>query len=81
VDTIFSATTSGNTFSSISTAPGTALCFQRILAILLNDPLLKELYVEVSAKTTTEKFSRNFVTLLKKFSVEIEKEAKCWNEQ
>jgi hypothetical protein len=52
-----------------------------VLAILKSDAVLKELYEELTAKTSVDKFNRNFGTLLKRFALDLEKEAKCWNEQ
>lgn len=77
VDSIFST----ETFSSVSTAPGSENAFQRVLRILRADAFMKDLYKELMAKTSPEKFDRNFGTLVKRFAVDLEKEATCWNEQ
>jgi hypothetical protein len=77
VDSIFSL----GSLSSASTAPGTDDAFQRVLDILKADAILKDLYEELTAKTSVDKFNRNFGTLLKRFALDLEKEAKCWNEQ
>jgi hypothetical protein len=67
--------------SSTSTAPDTYNAFERIVLILKTDPGLKQTYQELITITSTGKFSRNFGTLLKRFALDLEKEATCWNEQ
>jgi hypothetical protein len=77
VDSIFSTAT----FSSASTTSDTNNAFQRLLVVLKTDAALKQLYEELKTRTSAEKFKRNFGTLLKRFALDLEKEAKCWNEQ
>jgi hypothetical protein len=77
VDSIFSIAS----ISSASTAPGTDNAFQRVLVLLKSDHILKELYGQLAAKTSAGKFHRNFGTLLKRFALELEQEAKCRDEQ
>jgi hypothetical protein len=77
VDSIFSIAS----ISSISTVPSTGNAFQRCLVILKSDVILKVLYEELTTKTSPEKFKRNLGILLKRFSLDLEKEAACWNEQ
>lgn len=77
VDSIFSMAT----FSSASTAAGADDAFQRVLTILRSDTVLGDLYCKLVTKTSSGKFNRNFGTLLKRFALDLEKEAKCWNEQ
>ena len=77
VDSIFSVAT----FSSTSTVAETNNALQRVLAILKSDAALKILYADSVSKTSVDKFNRNLGILLKRFAVDLEKEAKCWNEQ
>ncbi len=77
VDSIFSIAS----LSSASTTPIADNAFQRVLVILKSDGILKALYEELTTKTSAAKFNRNFGTLLKRFAVDLEKEATCWNEQ
>jgi hypothetical protein len=76
-DSIFSIVS----LSSASTPPRTDNAFQRVLVILKSDSVLKALYEELTTKTSAGKFNRNFGTLLKRFALKLEEEAKCWNEQ
>jgi hypothetical protein len=77
VDSIFSLAS----LSSASTAPGSDNAFQRVFAILQADAVLKDLYVELTARTSAVKFKRNFGILLKRFAVDLERESSCYNEQ
>jgi hypothetical protein len=42
---------------------------------------LKRLYDQLAAKTSAGKFDRNLGTLLKRFALDLEQEANCWDEQ
>jgi hypothetical protein len=77
VDSIFSTAS----LSSASTVAEANNAFQRVLVILKTDAALKGLYADSIAKTSVDKFNRNFGILLKRFAVDLEGEAKCWNEQ
>ncbi|KIN07137.1 hypothetical protein OIDMADRAFT_174154 [Oidiodendron maius Zn] len=77
VDSIFSIAS----LSSASTLPITENAFQRVSVIFKSDAIVKMLYKKMSSKTSSGKFNRNFGTLLKRFRVDLEKEATCWNEQ
>ena len=77
VDSIFSTAS----LSSASTVHITENAFQRVLVIFKSDAILKVLYEKMSSKTSSGKFNRNFGTLLKRFGVDLEKEATCWDEQ
>jgi hypothetical protein len=71
---------SSATISSASTAPNTNNAIQRVLAILKADADLKILYGNSITKTSVDKFNRNLGRLLKRFGVDLEAEAKCWDE-
>ncbi|KAE9374270.1 hypothetical protein N431DRAFT_437737 [Stipitochalara longipes BDJ] len=76
-DSIFSIAS----LSSASTVAEANNAFQRVLAILKADATLKVLYADSIAKTSVDKFNRNLGRLLKRFALDLEGEAKCWNEQ
>lgn len=77
VDSIFSL----GSLSSASTAPGSDNAFQRVLAVLQTDAELKDLYVELTARTSAIKFKRNLGILLKRFAADLEAESNCYDEQ
>lgn len=67
--------------SSNLTVPDLGSAYERVVAILRNDPLLKSLYELASTRTTPTKFCRKFWVLLKSFAVDLEREATSWSEQ
>jgi hypothetical protein len=77
VNSIFSIAS----LSSASTIAETNDASQRVLSILKTDAALNVLYTDSITKTSVDKFNRNFGILLKRFAVDLEKEASCWNEQ
>jgi hypothetical protein len=67
--------------ASASSTPGSENVFQKVLAILKADAFMKELFKELTAKTSPGNINRNFATLIKRFTVELKNDATCWNEQ
>ena len=52
-----------------------------MLAVLQTDAELKDLYVELTARTSAIKFKRNLGILLKRFAADLEAESNCYDEQ
>lgn len=77
VDSIFSIAS----LSSTSTVADMNNAFQRVLVVFRSDMILKGLYDELISRSSADKFKRNFAILLKRFAVDLENEAQCWNEQ
>lgn len=77
VDSVFSLAS----LSSASTASGSDNAFQRVLAVLQADAVLKDLYAALTARTSAVKFKRNLGILLKRFAVDLENESSCYDEQ
>jgi hypothetical protein len=81
LDSVADSLFSVESFSSSSTTPDALDAFQRLFRTLITDPLLADLYEEVTLRTSVTKFSRNFGALLKRFGAEIQEEASSAAEQ